>query len=203
MNHKRARKIRASSTAGLKALIGAGLLIGSLLSSALLADQNHPKLNALFSDLKNTEDQGSADEIASEIWMLWREVDNAEAAEALARGVQAMSSRQYRTAYEYFSEVIDQEPDFAEGWNKRATLLYLVESYDDSIRDIKETLRLEPRHFGALSGLGLIFLRQHQFGAAKKAFQSALEINPHLPQIRQALEALETRQPTQDEKNAI
>ncbi len=172
-------------------------------SQAIRADQNDPRLNDLFSELKVQEDQERADAITDEIWKIWRQTDDPKSAQALENGVRAMSSRQYRTAYQYFTAVIEQSPDFAEGWNKRATLLYLVDSYDESINDIKETLRREPRHFGALSGLGLIFLKQHQFGPATNAFKSALEINPHLPQIKQALKELEARQKSQDEKNSI
>ena len=80
---------------------------------------------------------------------------------------------------------------------------FLVKAYDRSIWDIKEVLRLEPRHFGALSGLGLIFLRQGQFGPATQAFRDALAINPYLPRIREALDQLEHRQRSIDEKNAI
>ena len=110
---------------------------------------------------------------------------------------------QYRNAYQYFSEVIQEVPAFAEGWNKRATVLYLIGAYQKSIEDIRETLQREPRHFGALSGLGLIFLRQRQFGPAAAAFRDALAIHPHLPRIRAALEQLEFRQRSIDEKNTI
>lgn len=167
------------------------------------ADQNDPRLNDLFAELKTQANQERADAITGEIWSIWREIDDPASADALEKGVRAMSSRQYRTAYQYFTEVIERSPDFAEGWNKRATLLYLVDSYDESIQDIKETLRREPRHFGALSGLGLIFLKQHQFGPATNAFKGALEINPHLPQIQQALQELESRQRSRDEKSSI
>lgn len=171
--------------------------------SAVSADQNHPRLDALFPELKTAPDQKTADEIAGEIWKLWRDVDNPKAAQALADGSQAMGAGQYRNAYRYFSEVIRQVPTFAEGWNKRATVLYLMGAYRESIDDIRETLQREPRHFGALSGLGLILLRQRQFGPATAAFRDALAINPYLPRIRAAFEQLESRQRAIDEKNTI
>ena len=167
------------------------------------ADQDHPGLDPLFSQLKTAPDQATADRITGEIWSLWREVSNPDVANAMAQGAQAMSAKRYRSAYQYFTEVIDRAPDFAEGWNKRATVLFLAKAYDRSIRDIKEVLRLEPRHFGALSGLGLIFLRQGQFRPATQAFRDALAINPYLPRIREALDQLEHRQRSIDEKNAI
>lgn len=166
-------------------------------------DQNDPRLDILFPELKLAPNQEAADEIASEIWKLWREINDPIAAQALASGSQAMGAGQYRNAYQYFSEVIQEVPAFAEGWNKRATVLYLMGAYQESIEDIRETLQREPRHFGALSGLGLIFLRQRQFGPATAAFRDALAINPHLPRIRAALEQLESRQRSIDEKNTI
>ena len=174
-----------------------------LLIPPAAADQNHPRLDVLFPDLKTAPDQEAADAIAAEIWRLWRDIDNPVAAQALASGGQAMGAGQYRNAYQYFSEVIQEVPAFAEGWNKRATVLYLIGAYQESIEDIRETLQREPRHFGALSGLGLICLRQRQFGPAAAAFRDALAIHPHLPRIRAALEQLESRQQSIDEKNTI
>lgn len=174
-----------------------------LINPIASADQNHPRLDALFPELKTAPDQEAADAIAAEIWRLWRDIDNPVAAQALASGGQAMGAGQYRNAYQYFSEVIQEVPAFAEGWNKRATVLYLIGAYQESIEDIRETLQREPRHFGALSGLGLIFLRQRQFGPAAAAFRDALAIHPHLPRIRAALEQLEFRQRSIDEKNTI
>ena len=175
----------------------------ALSAATASADQDHPGLGPLFSELKTAPDQATADRITGEIWGLWRQVDNPDAANAMAQGTRAMASKRYRFAYQYFSEVIDHVPDFAEGWNKRATVLFLAKAYDRSIQDIKEVLRLEPRHFGALSGLGLIFLRQGQFRPATQAFRDALAINPYLPRIREALDRLEHRQRSIDEKNTI
>ena len=174
-----------------------------VLATPSIADQNDPRLDRLFAELKLAADQESADQIASEIWALWRETDDPIAAQALANGIQAMGTRQYRNAYQHFSEVIRQAPAFAEGWNARATVLYLMGAYRESIDDIRETLRREPRHFGALSGLGLIFLQQKQFGPAAAAFRDALLINPHLPRIQAAIDELESRQRSIYEKNAI
>ena len=175
----------------------------ALLATPSVADQNDPRLDRLFAELKLAARQESADQIASEIWALWRETKDPVAAQALADGIQAMRTRQYRNAYQHFSEVIRQAPAFAEGWNARATVLYLMGAYRESIDDIRETLQREPRHFGALSGLGLIFLHQKQLGPAATAFRDALSINPHLPRIRATIEQLESRQKSIDEKKAI
>jgi tetratricopeptide (TPR) repeat protein len=93
-----------------------------------------------------------------------------------------------------FSEVIKLEPDLAEAWNKRATVYYLMGEYEASVRDIERTLALESRHFGALSGLGFIYLSHGEDRAAIEAFEAALEINPYLPGARTRVEELRRRQ---------
>jgi len=185
------------------AIVFAAIVMWALPITPSEADQNDARLDRLFAELKLAAGQESADQIASEIWALWRETDDPVAAQALADGIQAMRTRQYRNAYQHFSEVIRQAPAFAEGWNARATVLYLMGAYRESIDDIRETLQREPRHFGALSGLGLIFLHQKQLGPAATAFRDALSINPHLPRIRATIERLESRQKSIDEQNAI
>ena len=86
-----------------------------------------------------------------------------------------------RTARAAFDLLVAREPGFAEAWNKRATLLYLVGDDDGSIADIQRTLALEPRHFGALSGLGLIFARQERPAQALHSLEAALAVHPQLP----------------------
>ena len=81
-------------------------------------------------------------------------------------------------------------PDFSEGWNKRATVYFLMKKFDQSVKDIAQTLRLEPRHFGALSGLGLINQAIGQTGAAIKAYEQALGLNPHLFGLKEKIERL-------------
>jgi len=82
------------------------------------------------------------------------------------------------------------KPDFAEAWNKRATVYFLIDDYAASIADIRQTLALEPRHFGALAGLGMIFQAMDRKNDAIQVFERALEINPQLDKVREALEEL-------------
>jgi len=102
----------------------------------------------------------------------------------------AMSQARFRVALERFDRMVAQAPDFAEGWNKRATLHYLMGNYSASVRDIQRTLDLEPRHFGALSGLGLIYDALEQPAAALRSFEAAVAINPHLGSINARIEQL-------------
>ena len=91
-----------------------------------------------------------------------------------------MAQGDFRSALVTFTRVTQARPEFAEAWNRRATLLYLMGEFTLSMQDIQQTLALEPRHFGAISGMGQILLRQNKLRDARSAFHKALEINPHL-----------------------
>jgi tetratricopeptide (TPR) repeat protein len=100
------------------------------------------------------------------------------------KGVGAMQREDYAEAHTIFDAVVAQDPDYAEGWNKRATVRYLAGDYAGAVRDVKETLRREPRHFGALSGLGSIYLVIANVRGALDAFEHVLALNPHLESVR-------------------
>ena len=119
------------------------------------------------------------------IWEIWTESENAKVNRAMLIGIASMHAGQLGAALNKFNEVIQLAPDFAEGWNKRATIYYLMKKFDRSVNDIAQTLKLEPRHFGALSGLGLINQAIGQNKAAIKAFEHALDLNPHLPGLKE------------------
>ena len=88
------------------------------------------------------------------------------------------------------SQLINRYPNYAEAWNKRATLYYLAGDYVASIRDIEATLQLEPRHFGALSGLGLVYLQQGELTEARDAFAALLEVHPNSPNAKENLDLI-------------
>jgi tetratricopeptide (TPR) repeat protein len=155
------------------------------------ADQTDSRLDKLFADLKATSDPVEGEAITGSIWRIWYETDNAKAKALLVEGVDAMESDRYDAALADFDRLVETAPDFAEGWNRRATLLYLMGEVDGSVRDIERTLELEPRHFGALSGLGLIYLQIGNEEAALKAFKRAFEINPHLEGVKANIESIE------------
>jgi tetratricopeptide (TPR) repeat protein len=109
----------------------------------------------------------------------------------LKRGQDAITAGDLPGAIEHLTALTDQAPDFAEGWNARATAYYLAGYYGPSILDIQRVLALNPRHFGALAGLGLILQETGPKEQAKRAFEASLAIHPHQEGISQALEALE------------
>ena len=150
----------------------------SFASKIALADQNDPRLNNLFKKLNETENQGEIRDLISDIWNIWYEVDDPKVIEYFEKGIQAMNLRNYPLAIRFFNNLIEEDPNFAEGWNKRATVHFMMGNFDQSMQDIIKTLELEPRHFGALDGMGLIFIHQGQFQQAIDVYDKMLEIFP-------------------------
>jgi tetratricopeptide (TPR) repeat protein len=153
------------------------------------ADQTDPRLDLLFARLKEA-DAVEARIIESHIWTMWSATDEPEARELLERGSVAMANRDHKTALAAFDALTARFPNFAEGWNKRATLFWILGDDEAALADIRRTLALEPRHFGALSELGLVAMRLGRNAAAIAAFEAALAIHPHLPAARHHLERL-------------
>ena len=123
-----------------------------LLSASAFSDQNDVRLAELFRSLKSTESVSRALVFESKIWHIWMEHYNPEVESAMFHGVEAMKLQQFEQAFGHFSLLIKLAPNYAEGWNKRATVLYLMGRFKESEADVLRTLELEPRHFGALSG---------------------------------------------------
>lgn len=162
------------------------LLLGALVAGAR-ADQRDARLDGLFARLQSTSSGHEAQAIEQRIWRIWSESGDPRIALLLQEGVLAMSQARFGVALERFDRMVAEAPNFAEGWNKRATLHYLMGNYSASVRDIQRTLDLEPRHFGALSGLGLIYDAVEEPSAALRSFEAAVAINPHLPSIEQRI----------------
>ena len=156
-------------------IVSISLLLASKIS---LADQNDPRLNNLFKKLNETENQDEIRDLISDIWNIWYEVDDPKVIEYFEKGIQAMNLRNYPLAIRFFNNLIEEDPNFAEGWNKRATVHFMMGNFDQSMQDIIKTLELEPRHFGALDGMGLIFIHQGQFQQAIDVYDKMLEIFP-------------------------
>jgi len=144
-------------------------------------DQLFPWLAAPACDPEPVEDQ---------IWRLWMHHPHRRAAEALERTVVDITAQLYDIAETRLVHLVRACPDFAEAWNKRATLYYILERDDECVHDIHRTLELEPRHFGALCGLADILRSSGESESAIFVFQAALRINPHLTAARTAVEEL-------------
>ena len=160
-------------------------------SPIAIADQNDPRLDELFKQLHIEKGQKAGNEITDQIWEIWRESSDDEINKLMYAGVSAMTTGRLRRAERIFDEIIYKAPEFAEGWNKRATIYYFLQEYQKSAADVRQTLLLEPRHFGATAGLGLIFLSLDYYESALEAFQQALDINPHLTGPKQQIKRLE------------
>ena len=148
-------------------------------SNVVIADQNDPRLNNLFKKLNETENQDEIRNLISDIWNIWYEVDDPKVIEYFEKGIQAMNLRNYPLAIRFFNNLIEEDPNFAEGWNKRATVHFMLGNFDESMKDIIKTLELEPRHFGALDGMSLIFIHTNQFEKAIEVYDKMLEIFPN------------------------
>jgi len=162
-------------------------------SAGLRADQKDPRLDSLFADLQKATGTLQAQTITEQIWAIWTASDNPEVNRLMSEGIDAMSTQDYKTALADFTKMISVAPDFAEGWNKRATVLWLLHDYEGSMADVDKTLALEPRHFGALWGLGTMDAALNHDEEAIAAFQKALAVNPHMEGVPEQIEMLKQR----------
>jgi tetratricopeptide (TPR) repeat protein len=126
----------------------------------------------------------------SAMWRIWSRSGDEETDRLLALGIEQLSGREDDAAVETFSRVIQRTPEFAEGWNKRATAYYLLGEYEKSLADCDEVLRRNPLHFGALSGYGMIYLRLGRPEQALAALERALAVNPNLGSVRESVRVL-------------
>jgi tetratricopeptide (TPR) repeat protein len=169
----------------------AAALLALLVTRPAAADQTDKRLDPLFTQLKTADDADAAQPVVAEIWRIWGESGNAQTDDLMAAGAAALAVQDGEQALAAFNRVTELAPKFAEGWNKRATTLYLLGRYADSVADIDKVLALEPRHFGALSGLGLCEVRRDRLPEAVAAFQRALAVNPNMPGVQFNLRAIQ------------
>ncbi len=147
-------------------------------------------LDALFGRLSKTTDPDEATGIATLIQHIWMESGSDTADLLMSRAMSAMEQSQQAVAIALLDKIVTLRPSWAEAWNKRATLRFLDNDDEGSMQDISRALSLEPRHFGALSGLGFILKRHGLDKAALKALRRAEEIFPENPDIRKAVDEL-------------
>src|SRR5260221_13578874 len=118
------------------------------------------RLDRLFADLKVAPSIYAGKEIEAQIWAEWLRSGDPDTDQVMGEVLTAMDSLDLKTALKYLDAIVQSQPDYAEAWNKRATVYFYLDDYPDSLADIDEVLALEPRHFGALSGLGMIKMNQ-------------------------------------------
>ena len=137
------------------------------------------KLEKYFIDLKNSKNLDEAMSVEKNIWDLWiSHPDNQFLTNKLELGTELMENGQHKYAYKIFSNIIFEDPNWSEAWNKRATVLFLMKEYDLSLKDIEKTLDLEPRHFGALSGRAQIYIDKAEYQKALDNLIQTKEIYP-------------------------
>lgn len=158
--------------------IVAALMLGSAPGPA--AETDGATRETLFAALAATKTEPEARAIEERIWKLWLKAPDDESQLLLDRSIMAQQRLDYRSALMLVARLIERAPGYAEGWNQRATILFLMGAYEESLEAIERTLALEPKHFGALAGKGIILLGLGRDAAAQAALRDALKVNPWL-----------------------
>jgi tetratricopeptide (TPR) repeat protein len=164
------------------------LLALLLVPLAALADQNDPRLNELFITLQKATESTVAAQATREIRRIWAESPVSGAEDALLAALMRANAGNPRGAVEAYDRVIASAPDFAEAYAQRAAVYYGAGLLLEAIADCEKALALEGRHFDVFAGLGQIYLALGDLAGAERAFQQALEINPHLSDVKQGIE---------------
>jgi tetratricopeptide (TPR) repeat protein len=147
-------------------------------------------LDFLFGALKAAPDEPSARHVEARIWAVWLQTPSDTVALLMVRSKAALDAHQTEVALKLLDAVIKLRPDYVEAWNRRATLYYLQNDYGRSLADIQQVLLREPRHFGALAGLGMIMQDLGEEKRALDAFRKALEVDPYLEKVPELVKSL-------------
>ncbi len=157
------------------------------------ADNQAPAelLDRLLGQLRQSENEASAKATEQAVWRAWMRSGSPTVDLLVQQAEKAMADKQHRIAISILSAAIELEPEFPEAWNRRATAYYLDRQFEKSLADAEKVLELEPRHFAALAGLGVLHREMGNPRAALQAFRRALAIHPYLAAARRALKSLE------------
>ena len=147
-------------------------------------------LDFLFGALKAAPDEAGARHVEARIWATWLQTPSDTAALLMSRAKAAMDAQKTDVALKLLDSLVRLKPDYIEAWNRRATLYYLKNDYERSLQDIQQVLSREPRHFGALAGLGMIMQDLGDEKRALEAFRKALAINPYLEKVPDMVKSL-------------
>ncbi len=148
------------------------------------------QIDEAFVTLQTSQNRQAAKIAERRIIALWLDSGSATIDLLMSWTLRAMDEEDYPLALDYLDRIITLKPDYAEGWNKRATVFFLVDEFAKSLADIEQVLALEPRHFGALSGLGMILSEIGEYQRAIGVFRQALAVDPLLDNVREALDKL-------------
>ena len=160
-------------------------------ASSLSANDRNVELDKLFLELKKNIPSLSSG-IAQQIWMLWStHPTDQKLTSILDEGSRLVQDQQLNRAIDVFTEAIELDPTWAEAWNKRATVFYMVGEFQKSQDDIDKVLELEKRHFGALAGQGMVNIKLKNYDKAKRSYQKAQEIYPALESPKVMIEQIE------------
>jgi tetratricopeptide (TPR) repeat protein len=151
------------------------------------------RLDEQFARLKTVTDEQDGEAATAEIWRLWQRSGTPELDELMAQAAMLIDLGMHPLALPLLNDIVKRAPDWAEGWNKRATAHYLAGKHDLSLADIDRVLVLEPRHFGALAGMGLIRIARGEYRDALAAYRKALAVNPFLKERLELIPALEKK----------
>lgn len=167
-------------------------LLGVMLGTSTLAQNggSSTMLDTLFDKLQTVTDPMAIQSLESAIWEQWIMVPDGEPRALMMRGIAEMQQRQLKQSVDTFSKLIEIAPDLSEAWNKRATAYWLLGDFPASLNDICETVKREPRHFGAYSGLGMIRAEMGEYPRAVAAFELAKKHNPHIIGIDDEIDRL-------------
>ena len=160
-------------------------------TTTLSANDRDIELNKLFLELKK-DIPSLSPRIAQQIWMLWStHPTNQKLTSILDEGSRLVQDQQYNRAIDVFTQAIELDPTWAEAWNKRATVYYIVGEFQKSQEDIDKVLELEERHFGALAGQGMVNIQLKNYDKAKRSYQKAQEIYPAMKSSKVMIEQIE------------
>jgi tetratricopeptide (TPR) repeat protein len=170
--------------------LGAAAMAATAASGQPFDGEDQAKLDGLFAQLA---EPGREDweRIEREISRIWSRSGSESMDLLLRRGNEALEAEDYAAALDHFSALTDHAPGFAEGWNARATIFFLMDEYALSIADVEHVLALNPRHFGALSGLALMLEQMGEVELALRALKQVQALNPNRPNVNDAIERLE------------
>lgn len=175
---------------GSRLFVRFAIVIMMLNAGSARGDHLDLRLPPLFEKLRATQSPSEASMIEWMIREIWLEVDNPSTQKLLERAMNAMEARDMYLASSQLDQIVNEAPEFAEGWNKRATIHFIAGDFEASMADIQQTLALEPRHFEAMVKLGLICMQLDDPAAALRSFEAALAVHPHRRHLKQGVDRL-------------